>query len=67
MNSIDIGRAFKAPFTDKDWIKKTLLGYLWMILIVTIPAVAGAQIEYIKRAAEGRDELPSGPTSARSG
>lgn len=58
MNSIDIGRAFKAPFTDKDWIKKTLLGYLWMILVVTIPAVFGAQIEYIKRAAEGRDELP---------
>jgi len=58
MNTIDIGRAIKAPFTDKEWVTKTLLGFVWLILVVTIPAVFGAQIEYIKRSAQGRDELP---------
>ena len=39
MDKIDLGRAFKAPFEDKEWVKKTLLGWLWMLLIVTSPAV----------------------------
>jgi len=59
MDSIDLGRAVKAPFNDKQWGTKTLLGFLWLILVVTSPAVFGAQIEYIKDVAEGREELPT--------
>jgi hypothetical protein len=58
MDKIDLGRAFKAPFADTDWVKKTLMGWLWMLLGVTAPAVYGAQLEYIKSVSEGREELP---------
>jgi hypothetical protein len=58
MDKIDLGRAFKAPFADADWVKKTLMGWLWMLLGVTSPAVYGAQLEYIKGVSEGREELP---------
>lgn len=58
MDAIDIGRALKAPFADKDWLKKTALGFVWLILGVTAPAVYGAQIEYTRSVAEGREELP---------
>ncbi len=58
MDKIDLGRAFKAPFADTDWVKKTLLGWLWMLLGVTSPAVYGAQLEYIKGVSEGREDLP---------
>ena len=58
MDKIDLGRAFKAPFADTDWVKKTLMGWLWMLLGVTSPAVYGAQLEYIKRVSEGREDLP---------
>jgi hypothetical protein len=58
MDKIDLGRAFKAPFADTDWVKKTLMGWLWMLLGVTSPAVYGAQLEYIKSVSEGREELP---------
>ncbi len=58
MDKIDLGRAFKAPFADTDWVKKTLLGWLWMLLGVTSPAVYGAQLEYIKSVSEGREDLP---------
>lgn len=58
MNSIDLGRAFKAPFQDKEWVTKTLLGFVWTLLIVTIPAVYGAQVEYIERVSRGDETLP---------
>lgn len=58
MDTIDLGRAFKAPFTDKDWVTKTLLGFVWVLLVVTIPAVYGAQIEYIRRVSRGDETLP---------
>ena len=58
MDKIDLRRAFKAPFADTDWVKKTLFGWLWMLLGVTAPAVSGAQLEYIRSVSEGREELP---------
>jgi hypothetical protein len=58
MDSIDLGRAFKAPFADQDWVKKTLMGWLWMLLGVTAPAVYGASLDYIKGVSEGREDLP---------
>ena len=45
MNTIDLGKAFRAPFQDKDWVTKTLLGFLWSLLVVTLPAVYGAQVD----------------------
>jgi hypothetical protein len=59
MDSIDIGRAIKAPFNDKQWVSKTLFGFLWLLLGLTAPAVYGAQIEYVKSVAEGREDLPT--------
>jgi hypothetical protein len=59
MDSIDLGRALKAPFQDTEWVKKTLMGWLWMLLGVTAPAVYGAQLEYIKSVSEGREDLPT--------
>lgn len=59
MDAIDLGRAIKAPFNDKDWVSKTLFGFLWMLLGITSPAVYGAHIEYIKGVSEGREELPA--------
>lgn len=55
---IDFGRAFKAPFEDKDWIVKTLLGLLWGLLVVTSPALYGAQVEYIRGVANGDEGIP---------
>lgn len=58
MNSLDLGRAFKAPFADKNWISKTLLGFVWLLLGVTAPAAYGAQLEYIVSTAKGDEALP---------
>jgi len=58
MDSIDLGRAFKAPFADPKWVNKTLMGWLWLLLGVTSPAVFGAQMDYIRSVSEGREELP---------
>ncbi len=58
MNGIDFGRAFKAPFDDPDWVKKTLLGLVWGILLVTSPALVGAMVEYIRSVAHGNERLP---------
>ena len=58
MNQIDLGRSLKAFFADKDWITKTLLGFVWGLLVVTAPAVAGAQLEYIRKVSGGNEELP---------
>lgn len=55
---IDIGRAFKAPFEDENWLTKTLLGLLWGLLVVTAPAVSGAQLEYIRGVSRGDEQLP---------
>jgi len=59
MDSIDIARAVKAPFNDKQWVNKTLMGFLWLLLGITSPAVYGAQLEYVKSVAEGREDLPT--------
>lgn len=56
---IDIGRAFKAPFEDREWVSKTLLGFVWAILVVTSPAIYGAQIEYIRSVHHGNETLPT--------
>lgn len=58
MNSIDFGRAFKAPFEDPDWFKKTLFGLLWGVLVVTSFALMGAMLDYIKSVANGNERLP---------
>ena len=58
MNTIDLGRAVRAPFADPAWVNKTLLGLVWTLLVVTAPAVLGAQVEYIRRCAVGNEELP---------
>lgn len=58
MNQIDLTRAVKAPFTDKDWVTKTLLGCVWLILGFTIPVLYGAQVEYINRTSRGDESLP---------
>ena len=58
MDSIDFGRALKAPFNDKGWPAKTALGFLWLLLGITSPVVYGAQLEYITRVSNGNEELP---------
>lgn len=58
MDNIDVSRAIGAPFQDKAWVNKTVLGWLWGFLVVTSPAVTGFMLDYIKGVAEGRDELP---------
>lgn len=59
MDSIDLGRAVKTPFNDPQWLSKTLLGLLWGLLVVTAPAVLGAQIQYIRDVSQGHEELPA--------
>ena len=58
MESIDLARAFKAPFQDREWVTKTLLGFVWTLLVVTAPAVYGAQVEYISSVSRGDEILP---------
>ena len=58
MDSVDFGRALKAPFDDQSWLGKTAMGFLWIILGITTPAVYGAQLEYIMRVANGNEALP---------
>lgn len=55
---IDLGRAFRAPFDDPGWVKKTLFGLLWGLLGVTAPAIYGAQVEYIRGVSRGDERLP---------
>lgn len=56
---IDVGRALKAPFEDPEWLSKTLLGLLWGLLVVTAPAVYGAQIHYLRDVSEDEERLPT--------
>lgn len=58
MNGVDIETAVKAPFRDSDWVVKSLLGLVWYILGVTVPAVIGAALDYVARVARGHQELP---------
>lgn len=58
MDRFDIARAFKAPFQDPEWVNKTLMGFVWTLLVVTSPAVYGAQLEYIRRVSAGNERLP---------
>jgi hypothetical protein len=58
MDQIDLGRAFKAPFADKDWVTKSLLAIVWYFLMVTAPVIFGAQLEYIRRVSQGDESLP---------
>ncbi|MCL2504104.1 MAG: DUF4013 domain-containing protein [Coriobacteriia bacterium] len=55
---IDLNRVVTAPFADHDWVKKTFLGLLWFTLGITMPAVYGAQMEYIRQVTRGNDSLP---------
>lgn len=59
MDRFDIMRAIKAPFQDPEWLNKTLLGLLWGILGVTLPAIYGAQLAYIRSVREGDERLPA--------
>jgi hypothetical protein len=58
MNSIDIGRAFKAPFEDQNWVTKTLLGLVFGLVFFLAPAITGAMLEYIKKVSQGQEDLP---------
>ena len=52
---MDIGRAFSAIFEDQDWIKKVLMGGLFFLLIVTIPASIGYALRWVRGIVEGDD------------
>jgi hypothetical protein len=54
---VDFGRAFTYVTEDADWVKKVLLGGLWMLLVVTIPAVMGYFLEVLQKVA-WRQETP---------
>lgn len=58
MNSLDLGRAFKAPFDDPEWVNRSLMGTLWLLLGVTSPVVYGAHLDYIRRVSRGDERLP---------
>lgn len=58
MESIDLSRAFKVPFQDKDWLKKSALAIVWYFLVVTTPVFLGASLDYIKRVSQGDETLP---------
>lgn len=55
---VDLGRAFRAPFDDPKWVNKTLMGFVWMLLGVTAPAVYGAELDYIRSVSRGDETLP---------
>lgn len=55
---MDLGRAFRVPFSDDDWFRKVGLAGLWALLGVTAPALAGAQLRYIRSVASGDERLP---------
>jgi hypothetical protein len=54
---MDFGRAFSYVMEDSEWLKKVGLGGLFMLLVVTIPAVFGYFLEVIQRVA-WRQETP---------
>jgi len=56
---MDLSRALNAPFKDRDWVVKVLLGGLWGLLIVTMPAQLGATMAYIRSVANNDESLPA--------
>ncbi|MBS3974869.1 MAG: DUF4013 domain-containing protein [Actinobacteria bacterium] len=56
---MDLSRALNAPFKDRDWVVKVLLGGLWGLLIVTIPAQLGAMMAYVRSVANDDESLPA--------
>lgn len=58
MRVIDFARAIKAPFEDKDWVTKTLIGFLLALSVIFLPTVYGAQLDYIRRVSKGDETLP---------
>ncbi len=54
---MDFGRAFTYVTEDADWLKKVLLGGLWILLVVTGPAAMGYFLEVIRKVA-WRQETP---------
>lgn len=59
MDRFDLSRAVRAPFQDSEWLTKSLLAIAWTLLIVTIPALVGAQVAYIRSVAQGDEKLPA--------
>ena len=65
---VDISRAFKAPFEDQDWVKKTLLGWLWFASRSSrIPAVYGALHRVHPASLAGDERLPEWDDFGASG
>jgi hypothetical protein len=54
---MDFGRAFSYVTEDSEWLKKIGLGGLFILLVVTIPAVFGYFLEVIQKVA-WRQETP---------
>lgn len=52
---MDFGRAFTYVTEDADWLKKVLLGGLWILLVVTSPAAMGYFLEVIQQVAQRRE------------
>ncbi len=55
---MDVGRSIGAPFKDAQWPMKVGIGGLLGLLFVTAPAVGGAQMDYVRKVANGDDTLP---------
>ena len=53
---MDISRAFGAPFRDPRWAAKAAWAGLWTALLVTVPAVSGYHLDYIRNVAHGQDQ-----------
>lgn len=58
MDRFDLGRAFRVPFDDPGWVNKALMALVWSLLVVTLPAIYGAQVAYIRSVARGDERLP---------
>ena len=58
--SLDINRAFKFYFQDKEWIKKTLIGGLLVLSIVGNFAVTGWALHIQRREVDGQDPFVPG-------
>jgi hypothetical protein len=50
---MEVGRAFGVPFKDVRWFSKAAWAGLWTALLVTIPAVTGYSLDYIRNVANG--------------
>jgi hypothetical protein len=50
---MEVGRAFGVPFKDVRWFPKAAWAGLWTALAVTVPAVTGYSLDYIRNVANG--------------